>query len=630
MKDFSTLGLPQQLEDSLKRMKFATPTPIQAKAIPIALKGRDILGSAQTGTGKTAAFGIPLIERLLTSEKTTALVMTPTRELATQVQKALLEMLGHGTGIKSALLIGGDSMYRQLNQLKGRPRLIVGTPGRITDHLERRSVHLRDCGFLVLDETDRMLDMGFGVQIDRILKHMPKERQTLLFSATLPPYIIEIAKKYLHMPERIAVGDVHSPIENIKQEMVKLNAAEKYKALSEHLSRREGSVIVFVKTKHGADRMATKLQRDGHKAEAIHGDLKQSKRDRVIADFRDKEYRILVATDVAARGLDIPHIEHVINYDLPQVAEDYIHRIGRTARAGKTGEAVIFVTPEDGVKWKAIYHLMNPSDKSIKNSERADTKLVKKPSGKKPFARGGKEAFGDGFKKGGFKKDGFKKDGYKKPAFKDDRYKQDGDKPRRRDERSDDRQGRSDYNDPFSRFDRFERDGKRDGGGEDRPRRSAEGRSAPRRNSDSPRRDGDAPRRNDDRPRYNDDRRPARPRAGEGDSRPRSRDGDSYARPRTGGEDRPPRRRDDEGGYRAKPRSEGDRAAPRREDSRSAPRSEGGRRDDGKPARSGAAKKFAGKKSFGGKPSGGNFASGDRPRARPAGGANAGGKRRKA
>jgi ATP-dependent RNA helicase DeaD len=625
MKDFSTLGLPQQLEDSLKRMKFSTPTPIQAKAIPIALKGRDILGSAQTGTGKTAAFGIPLIERLLTSERTTALVMTPTRELATQVQKALLEMLGHGTGIKSALLIGGDSMYRQLNQLKGRPRLIVGTPGRITDHLERRSVHLRDCGFLVLDETDRMLDMGFGVQIDRILKHMPKERQTLLFSATLPPYIIEIAKKYLHMPERIAVGDVHSPIENIKQEMVKLNAAEKYKALSEHLSRREGSVIVFVKTKHGADRMATKLQRDGHKAEAIHGDLKQSKRDRVIADFRDKEYRILVATDVAARGLDIPHIEHVINYDLPQVAEDYIHRIGRTARAGKTGEAVIFVTPEDGVKWKAIYHLMNPSDKSIKNSERADTKLLKKPAGKKPFARGGKDSFGDGFKKGGFKKegfkkDGYKKDGYKKPAYKaDDRNgegrkeyaegrKQDGFKSRRRDEGGD-------RNDPFSRFDRFERDGKRDGGGEDRPRRSAEGRSAPRRE--------------DDRRRYNDDRRPARSRDGEGASRPRSRDGDSYARPRSG-EDRPPRRRDDEGGYRAKPRSEGDRYAPRREESRSAPRSEGDRRDDGKSARSGAPKKFAGKKSFGGKPAGGKFASGDRPRARPAGGANAGGKRRKA
>lgn len=399
MKDFSTLGLPQQLEDSLKRMKFATPTPIQAKAIPIALKGRDILGSAQTGTGKTGAFGIPLIERLLTNPKVTALVMTPTRELATQVQKALLEMLGYGSGIKSALLIGGDSMYRQLNQLKGRPRLIVGTPGRINDHLERRSVNLRDCGFLVLDETDRMLDMGFGVQIDRILKHMPKERQTLLFSATLPPYIIEIAKKYLHMPERIAVGDVHSPIENIKQEMVKLNAPEKYKALSEHLSRRAGSVIVFVKTKHGADRMATKLQRDGHKAEAIHGDLKQSKRDRVIADFRDKEYRILVATDVAARGLDIPHIEHVINYDLPQVAEDYIHRIGRTARAGKTGEAVIFVTPEDGAKWKAIYHLMNPSDKSIKNSERADAKLAKKPAGKKPFSRGGKDRYSEGFKK---------------------------------------------------------------------------------------------------------------------------------------------------------------------------------------------------------------------------------------
>lgn len=387
MDDFSKLGLPRTLLNCLERMNFKTPTPIQAKAIPVALKGRDILGSAQTGTGKTAAFGIPLIERLMTTDKTTALIMTPTRELAAQVLKALREMIPADAGIRSALLIGGESMYRQLSQLKGFPRLIVGTPGRINDHLERKSLKLRDAGFLVLDETDRMLDMGFGVQIDRILRHMPKERQTLLFSATLPKEIVEISKKYLHMPERVAVGETHTPMKNIKQEVVKVKTADKYKMLLAHLSERTGSVIVFVKTKHGADRMAMRLTKEGHSAEAIHGDLKQSKRDRVIADFRAKAHRILVATDVAARGLDIPHIEHVINYDLPQVAEDYIHRIGRTARAGKDGEAVCFLTPEDGAKWKAIYHLMNPSEKAMKDTYFAEEELKRGKSGNRPAGK---------------------------------------------------------------------------------------------------------------------------------------------------------------------------------------------------------------------------------------------------
>lgn len=617
MKDFSTLGLSQQLANSLARMQFSTPTPIQAKAIPVALKGRDILGSAQTGTGKTGAFGIPLIERLLTTDKTTALIMTPTRELATQVLKSLQEMLGHGSGIKTALLIGGDSMYRQLNQLKARPRLIVGTPGRINDHLERRSLNLRDAGFLVLDETDRMLDMGFGVQIDRILKHMPKERQTLLFSATLPPYIIEIAKKYLHMPERIAVGDVHSPIENIKQEMVKLATAEKYKALIEHLSRREGSVIVFVKTKHGADRMATKLQRDGHKAEAIHGDLKQSKRDRVIADFRDKEYRILVATDVAARGLDIPHIEHVINYDLPQVAEDYIHRIGRTARAGKKGEAVVFVAPEDGAKWKAIYHLMNPSDKSIKNSDRADDNLVKrkKPAGKKPFGAR-KDSFGDGFAK-----PRFKKDGDRKPAF-GKRSRDEGDAKRERSDRGDfkkegfkkggfkSRRDEYDGNASFTRADRFDREDRRERGErqdsyERRPRRDEDSRGGYRgdRSDRRPARGGDRPQRSGDRP----------ARSGERfERRERSEGAERYER-----RERPARFDRDSGEGRKREDSEGRKSFGKGGDKpfRAGKKFAGEKRDFGgdRPARAG--------KKFGGKPAGGKSASADRPRSRPAGAA---------
>lgn len=625
MKDFSTLGLPQQLEDSLKRMNFTSPTPIQAKAIPIALQGRDILGSAQTGTGKTGAFGIPLLQRLLTTDKTTALIMTPTRELATQVLKALQEMLGHGSGIKTALLIGGDSMYRQLNQLKGRPRLVVGTPGRINDHLERRSLNLRDAGFLVLDETDRMLDMGFGVQIDRILKHMPKERQTLLFSATLPPYIIEIAKKYLHMPERIAVGDVHTPTQNIKQELVKLSTAEKYKALTEHLSRREGSVIIFVKTKHGADRMATKLQREGHKAEAIHGDLKQSKRDRVIADFRDKEYRILVATDVAARGLDIPHIEHVINYDLPQVAEDYIHRIGRTARAGKTGEAVVFVTPEDGAKWKAIYHLMNPSDKSIKNSERADDHLVKskKPAGKK-FASRGKDSFGDGFKKGGFgKKPGFKKDwgrddrdgGERKPRREGAGFDRDARPSRDYKERA----PRKEYGDRDARPAKFDRDARP--AKFDRDARPARGNR-------------------DDRPaRFDRDARPSRDYK---ERAPRKEYGDRDARPARGNRDERPARFDRDSrparGNREDRPARFDRDSRPAKFDRDARPARGGDRDDrprgrpagkptGKPAGKPAAGKFArsgaGKKPAGAKsgPAGksGGLASRPRPKKTGAG-----------
>ncbi len=370
MKDFSALGLPQPLLHALEKMRFTTPTPIQAQAIPPALKGQDILGSAQTGTGKTGAFGIPLLAHLMESKQSGALVMTPTRELAAQVLAALREMLSGNAQIKTALLIGGDPMARQLQQLRARPRIIVGTPGRINDHLEQRTLNLSAMDFLVLDETDRMLDMGFEVQIDRIVRHMPKVRQTLLFSATLPANIVKMSEKYLNKPVRVAVGSTHMPIDKIKQELVHLPAAEKYEQLVKQLGERKGSIIVFVKTKRGADRIAKKLNADKHSAEAIHGDLSQSKRTRVIKAFRDQGHRIMVATDVAARGLDIPHIEHVINYDLPQCPEDYIHRIGRTARAGAEGSAVCFITPDDRGMWREIQALMDPSGRS-QDSERS-------------------------------------------------------------------------------------------------------------------------------------------------------------------------------------------------------------------------------------------------------------------
>ncbi len=355
---FAVFGLPAKLTHALKRMQFTTPTPIQVQAIPPALEGKDILGSAQTGTGKTGAFGIPLIVGLMENPEAAALIMTPTRELATQVAAALAPMIPV-PDIRTAVLIGGESMPRQLAQLQRHPRLIVGTPGRINDHLERGSLKLGHVRYLVLDETDRMLDMGFGIQIERILKHVPTDRQTLLFSATLPANIAKLSAKYMRDPVRVAVGSSHTPIERIRQEMIPTTDADKYKTLIEQINSRKGSIIVFTKTKRGAQKLSDRLNKEGFRADAVHGNLQQNRRDRVIRNFRDNRYRILVATDVAARGLDIPHIEHVINYDVPMQPEDYIHRIGRTARAGAEGDAVSFVTGADMAKWRAIQRLIS-------------------------------------------------------------------------------------------------------------------------------------------------------------------------------------------------------------------------------------------------------------------------------
>lgn len=363
MTNFNTLGIPQVILDSLTKMNFTTPTPIQEQAIPVAIQGHDILGSAQTGTGKTASFAIPMINHLLNSKDSTALILLPTRELAAQVLDAANKMLGSIASIKSALLIGGDSMVKQLQQLKRKPRIIVGTPGRINDHLSRKSLSLKETDFLVLDETDRMLDMGFGIQLNEIAKFLPKVRQTLMFSATMPKNIVSLSNKYLTQPVRIAVGQDNAVAPKIKQEIVKTTDGNKYVDLVNQTTLRDGSILVFVKTKFGADRLATKLNKDQLSAGAIHGDLRQNKREKVIADFRKQKFRILVATDIAARGLDIPHIENVINYDLPQCPEDYIHRIGRTGRAGAEGMAINFLTTKDNGKWKEIYKLLNPSNR---------------------------------------------------------------------------------------------------------------------------------------------------------------------------------------------------------------------------------------------------------------------------
>ena len=410
--NFNDLPIENKLKNSIKFADFKTPTPIQSKSIPISLTGKDILGTAQTGTGKTLAFTIPMINRLIVNKNAMALIICPTRELASQVMQTVLKLNVREIGIGNALLIGGESMQKQLKKLKKRARIIVGTPGRINDHLKRQSLDLSKVSYLVLDETDRMLDMGFTPQIELILKFIPKEHQTLLFSATLPNNILKISEKYLNNPERIAVGSLSTPIERIKQETLQVTQDKKYHELINQLIERSGSILVFVKTKHGADKIVKRLKYDGHSADAIHGNLRQSKRDRVITGFRNGKSRILIATDVAARGLDIPLIQHVINYDLPQVPEDYIHRIGRTGRAGKDGSALTFLTPSDNSMWNSIRRLIDPNFKPSHNGYKKRYKNEKRS--KASFSKNRK--FKD-------KKKFFKRNDSQKSSFKDKKKK---------------------------------------------------------------------------------------------------------------------------------------------------------------------------------------------------------------
>ena len=383
--NFSDLPIENKLKKTIELAEFKTPTPIQNQSIPLSLLGKDILGTAQTGTGKTLAFTIPMLNNLIKNKQAMGLIICPTRELATQVMQTILKLNTREIGINNALLIGGESMQKQLKKLNKRARIIVGTPGRINDHLERKSLNLSRVNYLVLDETDRMLDMGFTPQIEKILKFIPKNHQTLLFSATLPDNILKISQKYLNNPERISVGSLSTPIKKIKQETLQITNDKKYHELINQLIERNGSILVFVKTKHGADKIVKRLKYDGHKADAIHGNLRQSKRDRVISGFRNGHSRVLVATDVAARGLDIPIIKHVINYDLPQVPEDYIHRIGRTGRAGKDGSALTFLTLSDRSMWNSISKLIDPNYRSSQQQHkkkftenRKDKQLFKK------------------------------------------------------------------------------------------------------------------------------------------------------------------------------------------------------------------------------------------------------------
>jgi ATP-dependent RNA helicase DeaD len=353
---FEHFGLPPNILKSLAALKFETPTPIQEKAIPLGLLERDIMGMAQTGTGKTGAFGIPLVTKVLADPRKNVLVLAPTRELAVQIHEFFKMLLADSPQIVSALLIGGTSMRFQLKELGRRPRILIATPGRLADHLSRRKDLLQQTHYLVLDEADRMLDMGFLPQLNRIKAYLPKERQTYMFSATFPKNIRALAHEFLKNPVEISVGDSR-PIQKIKQVVIETTQKDKNNKLVSELRTREGTVLIFARTKHRTNRLTRFLNDAGQRAAKIHGDCSQGQRQQAIENFRSGKIRVLVATDIASRGIDIADIGHVINYDLPQAPEDYVHRIGRTGRNGKEGNALAMLTPEDKSAWRAIARL---------------------------------------------------------------------------------------------------------------------------------------------------------------------------------------------------------------------------------------------------------------------------------
>lgn len=346
---FADLGLSGPMLASLESAGYERPTPIQAQAVPLALKGRDLMGLAQTGTGKTAAFTIPIIERLMGGPKRTrALILTPTRELCQQVEASFAKY-GRGTGLEVISVYGGVGYEGQTKALREGVDVIVATPGRLIDHLEKQNVVFDDLEVLVLDEADRMLDMGFAPQLQRIVAQIHPYRQTLLFSATMPPEVEALARKYLRKPVVVQVGRRSAAATTVRHNVYPVPKHKKTELLT-HLLRemaQEDSILVFTRTKHGADRVVRHLQDAGFDADALHADKTQAQREQALQRFKDGTVRVLVATDIAQRGLDISGITHVINYDVPQQAEDYVHRIGRTGRAAREGDAYTFMCADE-------------------------------------------------------------------------------------------------------------------------------------------------------------------------------------------------------------------------------------------------------------------------------------------
>ncbi|NUO62149.1 MAG: DEAD/DEAH box helicase [Gemmatimonadaceae bacterium] len=345
---FEALGLAPEVLTAVRAQGYERPTPIQAEAIPLAIKGRDLIGLAQTGTGKTAAFTLPMVDRLLRGpRRTRALVLTPTRELAMQVE-ASVKLYAAGSGLEAVAVFGGVPIDPQEKKLRAGVDIVVATPGRLIDHLERQNVVFDDLEMLVLDEADRMLDMGFAPQINRIVAQLPSYRQTLLFSATMPPEVEALARKYLRRPKVVQIGRRSGAANTVTHAVYPVPRERKSDLLVNLLKDiTSDTVLVFTRTKHGADKVVRNLEKAGIRATAMHADKSQSQRTRALEDFKSGKINVLVATDIAQRGLDISGITHVINYDVPQQAEDYVHRIGRTGRAASTGDAFTFMSPDE-------------------------------------------------------------------------------------------------------------------------------------------------------------------------------------------------------------------------------------------------------------------------------------------
>lgn len=392
---FTQMGIDARVAINLPKLGIETPSPIQKEAIPQIVEGRDLLGLAQTGTGKTAAFGLPMLTRLLNNGRRPdpktcrALILAPTRELATQIAQNI-DAYAEGTPIRSFRVVGGASINVQVQRLERGVDVLIATPGRLIDLLERHAVSLDQTRYLVLDEADQMLDIGFIHALRRIAKLLPPERQTLLFSATMPKLMAELADSYLNDPIKVAVNTPGKAAEKIDQGVHFVNQGDKAELLSQYMSKHPGELaIVFGRTKHGSEKLAKLLEKWGFKTGAIHGNKSQGQRERALDAFRKGQVQVLVATDVAARGLDIPQVAHVYNYDLPNVAENYVHRIGRTARAGRDGRAVAFCSPNEMDELKAIERAMKSEIPVIGGERPAPAPGARTPGGgrKRPARR---------------------------------------------------------------------------------------------------------------------------------------------------------------------------------------------------------------------------------------------------
>lgn len=396
MAQFADFTLAPSINKSLSKLQFERPTAIQSQAIPILLEGHDLIASAQTGSGKTAAFAIPMIQKLIENPKSKGLVVAPTRELAQQIEDVFRALTKFEDSFNIVCLVGGIDIRKQFRKLQSKHRVVVATPGRLLDHVNRNTIQIHKCEFVAVDEGDRMIDMGFAPQLREILKFLPAKRQTTFFTATIDAKVKALISKLTYKPKSVAVKGASRPVSSIDQQVISLTSGEKQDRLLDELNQREGSVLVFVKTKYQTANLQKYLEGYGFKVDQIHGDRTQGQRNKALSRFRSGQSHILCATDVAARGIDIPHVEHVINFDLPMSDEDYVHRIGRTARNGADGEALTFVTPDEHRSWNRLIKKYDIAleplkvDRAIEKA--ASQKKSKKKLGKNRYSKNSKKA----------------------------------------------------------------------------------------------------------------------------------------------------------------------------------------------------------------------------------------------